>query len=85
MSDTDDATQSLEPPIVPPALETPRAKLSYLYLRVTGGARVGELSDALGLSLLSLYPTVARLVDAGVVERTDEGVLRARRTPLPST
>lgn len=82
MSEPDDPTSRTDVPLVPEDLESPRSKLSFLYLRVTGGARMAELRDALGMSLLSLYPVVARLIDAGHVERTDDGLLRPRTTAV---
>lgn len=80
MPDPDTPQPPLEEPLVPPDLDSSRSKLSYLYLRASGGARMTELRDVLGVPLLGLYPTVSELIEAGHVERTDDGLLRPRRS-----
>lgn len=56
-------------PRVPPELTTPHAKLVYLYLWLERRADVGEMSAALGLPQIRLYPVLAYLVRSGHVAR----------------
>jgi Mn-dependent DtxR family transcriptional regulator len=61
---------------VPPAVESPRSKLLYVTLAVTGGARSPEIQSALGISSLTLYPFIRDLQEAGIVEHADDGAVR---------
>jgi DNA-binding MarR family transcriptional regulator len=46
---------------LPEGLESPRAKLCYTYLSVSGPSTVGELTSALGLRRLDLLPLLETL------------------------
>ncbi|WP_331234297.1 hypothetical protein [Natronorarus salvus] len=59
------------PPPVPETLRSPSVKLVYLCLAVGGPQTPGLLRERLGLSLLTLYPLLGRLVDQGLVERVE--------------
>jgi len=48
-------------PALPPELQSPRAKLVYLYLTTNGEATVGELADDLGMKKISLYGVLKTL------------------------
>ncbi|AGN02196.1 hypothetical protein L593_11255 [Salinarchaeum sp. Harcht-Bsk1] len=76
-------TVSCDELAVPQQLESPRSKLLYLALAVTDGAKTSELRSALQMSSLSLYPVVADLRDAGLVERADDGSLRLSEIERP--
>jgi len=58
---------------LPGELESPRAKLVYLTLSVTGGASIGELHDALNVPKLTLLSVLDALAGRELVERTDDG------------
>lgn len=55
---------------LPPELESPRAKLVYLYL-LEGPASVDDLKTDLGLAKITLYGVLRTLRERGVVERCD--------------
>lgn len=57
---------------LPDALQSPRTKLVYLYLRTAAGGRTAELKRSLGMQALALYPILETLVDEGLVERVDD-------------
>jgi DNA-binding MarR family transcriptional regulator len=57
---------------VPGALESPRAKLVYLYLATAGESSVRELATGLSASKLALYGVLSTLEERGVVERDGE-------------
>ena len=54
-------------------LPSPQAKLVYLSLLGTEKATATELQGVLGLSKLSLLPTLQVLIAAELVVRTDDG------------
>lgn len=58
---------------LPDDLESPRAKLVYFALSITGGASLAELHDALGVPKLTLLSVLDALVGRELVERTDDG------------
>lgn len=61
---------------VPTELQSPQAKLVYLYLSTHGGATITELQENLGMKKLSLYGILKTLREEGIVgQRTDEYVL----------
>jgi DNA-binding MarR family transcriptional regulator len=54
---------------VPRGLESPRAKLVYVYLEREREASVDSLADALDLKKIDLLTVLSTLESAGVVER----------------
>ncbi len=50
-------------------LESPRAKLVYLYLSATGGATLEELRSQLDLSMGTALVMTRTLRDRGILER----------------
>ncbi|MFB6170278.1 MAG: helix-turn-helix domain-containing protein [Haloarculaceae archaeon] len=58
---------------LPEDLESPRAKLVYLYLATNGTATLTDLQRGLGLKQLTLYSILGTLADRGLVDRTDAG------------
>lgn len=61
---------------VPTELQSPQAKLVYLYLSTHGSATITELQESLGMKKLSLYGILKTLREEGIVgQRTDEYVL----------
>lgn len=64
--------QRTTPTTVPRTLQSPRAKLVYLYLSTHGGATIGELQDGLGMQKLSLYSILRTLIDGEFVSRDAE-------------
>ena len=59
---------------VPTELDTPTAKLVYLYLSVTNEATIGQVRDDLGLTQLTLLPTISALEREGLLNRSSENV-----------
>ena len=58
---------------VPAELESPRAKLVYLYLSIVGEATVTELQRTLGLSKLTLFSVLDALAAEDLIRETDSG------------
>jgi predicted ArsR family transcriptional regulator len=58
---------------LPDELDSPRAKLVYLYLSMTGDATVIELQRALGLSKLALFSILDTLTTDELVQQTETG------------
>jgi DNA-binding MarR family transcriptional regulator len=50
-------------------LESPRAKLVYLYLINVGKATVSDIADALDLRQLTLFGVLDTLAERGYVDR----------------
>lgn len=57
-------------PAIPAEVSTPRAKLVYFALEVTGGATVKELQELLALRKLTLLSILDSLSEQSVVEYT---------------
>lgn len=57
----DTETAHAAAPALPPELQSPRAKLVYLYLTTSGNATVSEMGDSLGMKKLSLYSILKTL------------------------
>jgi DNA-binding IclR family transcriptional regulator len=55
---------------LPTELESPRAKLVYLYLR-TDAASIEELASALGVRKITLYSILRTLRERELVEKRD--------------
>ena len=70
------AQQSVRP--LPEGLESPRAKLVYLYLESSDGATLAELQRALGLNHLSLYGILRTLRRRGFVDQDGDRYLPTR-------
>ncbi|MCW8173171.1 MarR family transcriptional regulator [Natrialba swarupiae] len=58
---------------VPDDLASPQAKLVYVALYATGEATLRELQRLLGLSKLTLLPTLESLVSRKYARRTEGG------------
>ncbi|WP_227130688.1 TrmB family transcriptional regulator [Halorubellus salinus] len=58
-------------PVVPESIESPQAKLVYVYLAQERNATVDDLADALGLRKLGLFDVIATLEADGHVECHD--------------
>ena len=57
---------------VPDSIDSPQAKLVYLYLDATPGATVDELHERLDLPRLSLFPVLDTLQTCDLVTRDGE-------------
>lgn len=55
-------------PALPPELQSPRAKLVYLYLTTKGTATVSEMGESLGMKKISLYSILKTLKREGMVD-----------------
>lgn len=67
---------------VPDGLDSPTTKLVYLFLLTAGPSNVAEVTDALGLNALSVYPVLDHLADSGFVDLRN-GVAAAERRGAP--
>jgi DNA-binding MarR family transcriptional regulator len=54
---------------LPDEIDSPRAKLVYLYLSVDDGGSLSELQEHLGLPKITLLSVLAALSSAGYVDR----------------
>jgi len=61
-------TASAAAPALPAELQSPRAKLVYLYLTTNGDATVSEMGESLGMKKLSLYSILKTLRSEGLVD-----------------
>ncbi|MDS0294772.1 TrmB family transcriptional regulator [Halogeometricum luteum] len=59
-------------PTVPAELESPRAKLVYLFLSVRGESSVTDLQNGLEMKKISLYSILGTLSDRGLVHQDAE-------------
>lgn len=66
-------SQQTERVTLPTDLDSPRAKLVYLYLRTHGDATIDELQDGLGMQKLSLYSILGTLSDRDLVDGEANG------------
>ncbi|MFB6126486.1 MAG: TrmB family transcriptional regulator [Halolamina sp.] len=57
---------------VPEGLDSPRAKLVYLYLSANGASTVGELQDGLGMKKISLFSILKTLRKESHVGQTGD-------------
>lgn len=62
---------SHQPPL-PEEITSPRAKLVYLHIAVSGEASVRELERSLRMSKLALFGVLDSLESAGVISRSDD-------------
>lgn len=58
---------------IPEEIQSPSAKLVYLYLAAAGDATVTELQRRLGLSKLTLFSVLDALAAEDLVRETDSG------------
>lgn len=76
VSDTEMMQQTATASTVPGDLNSPRAKLVYLYLSAHDGATIQELGQNLGMKKISLYSILKTLREQEFVEQeTDRYVL----------
>lgn len=59
-------------PALPPELQSPRAKLVYLYLTTNGSATVSQMCDSLGMKKIALYSILKTLRKQDLIVRDDE-------------
>ncbi|KTG27438.1 helix-turn-helix domain-containing protein [Haloferax profundi] len=57
---------------LPGELESPSAKLVYLYLTTHDGASITELQDGLEMKKISLYSILSTLCKRGLVRQESE-------------
>lgn len=61
---------------VPGDLNSPRAKLVYLYISTQGSATIGELQESLAMKKITLYSILKTLRERGLIgQETDRYVL----------
>lgn len=58
---------------LPADLESPRAKLVYLYVAVSAGTTLDQLRDDLGVRKGAALSIVSTLRERGYLERTETG------------
>lgn len=77
MDESERSNERVGTAAVPTGIESPRAKLVYLYLTTEPGATIGELSTALSLTKISLYAVLRTLRERELVERHEGGFVPA--------
>ena len=70
-ADTVDSEPETPMTRVPAAVDSPRAKLVYLYLATHGAVCEDDLCDGLAMKRISLYSVLKALREGGHVEKTD--------------
>jgi DNA-binding IclR family transcriptional regulator len=65
---------------IPEGIDSPRAKLVYLYLATAGGATVAEARDELGLPKLTLLQVLKRLRERELVACDGDDYRLTRRS-----
>ena len=65
-------TPTLDAPSIPSELESPRAKLVYLFLSTHGEATVSELQSGLDMKKISLYSILSTLCERGLIDQDAE-------------
>jgi predicted transcriptional regulator len=65
-------TPVLDAPSIPSELESPRAKLVYLFLSTHGEATVSELQSGLDMKKISLYSILSTLCERGLIDQDAE-------------
>ncbi|WP_049987210.1 TrmB family transcriptional regulator [Halobellus rufus] len=65
-------TAGLETPSIPSELESPRAKLVYLFLSTHGEATLSELETGLDMKKISLYSILSTLCERGLIDQDCE-------------
>jgi predicted transcriptional regulator len=63
---------------LPDDLDSPQAKLVYLFLTTAGSATVDELSDELDLKCITLFSVLGTLEDRQLVARDGDEFTPAR-------
>jgi len=74
---TQQAIQQSTAVSLPTELESPRAKLVYLYLSNAGEATVDEVQSALNLRKMTLFGVLDTLAARGFVDRRGDTVAAA--------
>lgn len=69
---TEKATATIDS--IPTELDSSNTKLVYLYLSTVEEATVDDMQTALDIRQLTLFPTLRRLEDEDLIERTGETV-----------
>lgn len=57
---------------LPDEIDSPRAKLVFLYLLVGDGKTLCDLHDALGIKKITLLSILGLLENRGLIDRADE-------------
>jgi len=65
-------TSGIDAPSIPADLESPSAKLVYLFLSTHGEATVGELQSGLNMKKISLYSILSTLCERGLIDQDAE-------------
>ncbi|MFB6252531.1 MAG: TrmB family transcriptional regulator [Halobellus sp.] len=65
-------TAGLETPSMPTELESPRAKLVYLFLSTHGEATISELESSLNMKKISLYSILSTLCERELIDQDAE-------------
>lgn len=67
--ETLDDTASRVSESLPREIDSPQAKLVYLYLQLSNGATVGELEETLALKKITILSVLDSLAEQNLVER----------------
>ncbi len=62
-------TQSAQTHTIPTSLQSPRAKLVYLFLSTNGTSTINELQDGLNMKKISLYSILKTLQKQEIISK----------------
>ena len=62
-------SQATQTHAIPPSLQSPRAKLVYLFLSTNGTATINELQDGLNMKKISLYSILKTLRKQEIISK----------------
>jgi hypothetical protein len=74
---TQQALKSKSVETIPSELDSPRAKLVYLYLSVTGETSIDDLQTALDMQKITLFGILDTLTSEGFAEKNGDRVTPA--------
>lgn len=74
---TQQAIKSRSVPSIPTELDSPRAKLVYLHLSVTGETTIDDLQTALDMQKITLFGILDTLTSNGFAEKNGDHVAPA--------
>ena len=67
-----DTTEYVSIDALPATMNTTGPKLVYLYMQLVRETTIEDLSETLGMKMLTLYPMLSTLEEEGLVERSGE-------------
>jgi len=66
------SAQSVRDLSIPEGINSPNAKLIYVYLKSVKSATIDQLCSSLGLKKLTAFPIISSLRKSGFIEKLDD-------------